>query len=395
MNSSPTNTSHITLLPGDGIGPEVTAAAHAVLVEAGLDATFSTHPIGWAEWCERGDPLPSDTLAAVRASAATLMGAITSKPEADALRELAPRLRDQSLRYRSPIVRLRRDLDLYAGLRPARAWPGVPCAHPDTDILTVRESTEGLYCGIELDNLDTERAAMIHYDLATLCERTTGRIALSARITTDHASRRIVRAAFEQARLRALARNAPARVTLLEKPNILRATGSVMLDAARAVAADFPDVALEIENIDAACMHAAMDPTRYAVVVAENLFGDIFSDLAAGLSGGPGLAPSASIGDTHALFEPVHGSAPDIAGRNIANPIAAILSGAMLARHINQPDVAERIERAVARTLADAPPSTLTPDLKGTGSTQSLTDTIRRNLWSNDDKRVGSDTATQ
>ncbi len=386
---------HITLLPGDGIGPEVTAATHSILVDAGLSATFSTHAIGWAEWCAHGEPLPSDTLDAVRTSAATLMGAITSKPEADAARELAPHLRDRGVRYRSPIVRLRRELDLYACLRPARAWPGVPCIHPDTNILTVRESTEGLYCGIELDNLDTERAAMIHYDLATLCERTTGRIALSARITTDHASRRIVRAAFEQARLRALARNAPARVTLLEKPNILRATGSVMLDAARAVAADFPDVALEIENIDAACMHAAMDPTRYAVVVAENLFGDIFSDLAAGLSGGPGLAPSASIGDTHALFEPVHGSAPDIAGRNIANPIAAILSGAMLARHINQPDVAERIERAVARTLADAPPSTLTPDLKGTGSTQSLTDTIRRNLWSNDDKRVGSDTATQ
>jgi isocitrate/isopropylmalate dehydrogenase len=168
-----------------------------------------------------------------------------------------------------------------------------------------------------------------------------------------------------------------------------------MLDAARAVATDFPDVTLEIENIDAACMHAVMDPTRYGVVVAENLFGDIFSDLAAGLSGGPGLAPSASIGDRHALFEPVHGSAPDIAGRGIANPIAAILSSAMLAHHINQPEVAERIERAVATVLASGSPSILTPDLKGMGTTRTLTDAIRRNLWSNDDKRGGSDTVTQ
>lgn len=386
---------HITLLPGDGIGPEVTAAAHTILIDASLAATYSTHAIGWMEWCERGEPLPRETLDAVRDSAATLMGAITSKPESEAVRELAPRLRDQGLRYRSPIVRLRRELDLFAGLRPARAWPGVPCAHPDTNILTVRESTEGLYSGIELDNIDVDHAAMIHYELANLRERTVGRLALSARITTEHASRRIIHIAFQQARLRAEQMGLPARLTLLEKPNILRATGSVMLDAARAVASDFPDVTLEIDNIDAACMHAVMDPTRYGVVVAENLFGDIFSDLAAGLSGGPGLAPSASIGDAHALFEPVHGSAPDIAGRGVANPIAAILSGAMLARHIRQPEVADRIERAVRATLATAPSSVLTRDLNGTGTTQSLTDAIRRNLWSNDDKRGGSDTVTQ
>ncbi|QYK47606.1 MAG: isocitrate/isopropylmalate dehydrogenase family protein [Phycisphaeraceae bacterium] len=380
---------HITLLPGDGIGPEVTRAAHRVLIEAGLNATFDEHPIGWREWCEHGDPLPRATLDAARAADAILMGAITSKPEADAARELAPHLRNQGLRYRSPIVRLRKELDLYAGLRPARAWCGIPCAHPDTDILTVRESTEGLYCGIEIDNLEPDHAALIHHGLATMREHARGRIALSARVTTEHASRRILRIAFQQARLRAHQTGTPARVTLLEKPNILRATGTVMLDAARAVAADFPDVTLEIDNIDAACMHAVMDPTRYTVVVAENLFGDIFSDLAAGLTGGPGLAPSAAIGDRHALFEPVHGSAPDIAGRNIANPIAAILSGAMLARHINQPDVADRIERAVGATLANADPSTLTPDLRGRGSTTILTDAILRNLWSNDDKRVG------
>ncbi|MCW5768889.1 MAG: isocitrate/isopropylmalate dehydrogenase family protein [Phycisphaeraceae bacterium] len=383
MNTTP----HIVLLPGDGIGPEVTRAAHRVLVEAGLDATFDEHPIGWTEWCERGDPLPRETLEAARAADAILMGAITSKPEAEAARELAPRLRDHGLRYRSPIVRLRKELDLYAGLRPARAWRGIPCAHPETNILTVRESTEGLYAGIEIDNVEPDHAALIHYELANLRERTIGRLAISARVTTEHASRRIASVAFQQARLRSHQGATPARVTLLEKPNILRSTGTVMLDAARAVSADFPDVTLQIENIDAACMHAVMDPTRYAVVVAENLFGDIFSDLAAGLAGGPGLAPSASIGDRHALFEPVHGSAPDIAGRNIANPIAAILSGAMLARHINQPDVAARIERAVGATLASAPASALTPDLKGRGSTTTLTDIILRNLWSNDDKR--------
>lgn len=382
-------TPHIVLLPGDGIGPEVTRAAHRVLVEAGLHATFDAHPIGWTEWCERGEPLPRATLDAARAADAILMGAVTSKPEAEAARELAPRLRDQGLRYRSPIVRLRKELDLYAGLRPARAWRGTPCAHPDTNILTVRESTEGLYAGIEIDNVEPDHAALIHHGLATMREHARGRLALSARVTTEHASRRIVRVALEEARRRSRLTGGAPRVTLLEKPNILRATGAVMLDAARALAADFPDVTLETENIDAACMHAVMDPTRYGVVVAENLFGDIFSDLAAGLTGGPGLAPSAAVGDRHALFEPVHGSAPDIAGGNIANPIAAILSGAMLARHVNQPEVADRIERAVGAVLAASPSSVLTPDLKGTGATTTLTDAILRNLWSNDDKRVG------
>ena len=381
------NTPHIVLLPGDGIGPEVTRAAQRVLIEAGLRATFEERAIGWREWCERGEPLPPETLEAVRGASATLMGAITSKPEGEAARELAPALRGRGLKYRSPIVRLRQELDLYAGLRPARAWPGVEGARCGTDMLTVRESTEGMYAGVEIEDLDGDRAAMIHYGLATLRERARGRVALSARVTTEHASRRIVRVAMEEARRRARRAGETARVTLLEKPNILRATGGLMLEAARAVATDYPDVVLEVENIDAACMHAVMDPARYGVVVAENLFGDIFSDLAAGLAGGPGLAPSASVGDRHALFEPVHGSAPDIAGKGVANPIAAILSGAMLAAHVGQGDVASRIERAVGITLRDSDAATLTPDLGGLGTTATLTDAILRNLWSNDDKQ--------
>jgi isocitrate/isopropylmalate dehydrogenase len=389
------NTPHIVLLPGDGIGPEVTRAAHRVLVEAGLRATCEERAIGWREWCERGEPLPPETLEAVRGADATLMGAITSKPESEAARELSPSLRGHGLRYRSPIVRLRQELDLYAGLRPARAWAGadgacVAGARRGTDILTVRESTEGLYCGIEVEDVDGDYAVMTHHQLAQVHarERGRGRVALSARVTTEHASRRIVRVAMEEAKKRAEETGKPARVTLLEKPNILRATGGLMLEAARAVAADYPDVMLEVENIDAACMHVVMDPARYGVVVAENLFGDIFSDLAAGLAGGPGLAPSATVGDRHALFEPVHGSAPDLAGRGIANPIAAILSGAMLARHIGQGEVASRVERAVERTLRESDGATLTPDLGGRGTTATLTEGVMRNLWSNDDKQV-------
>lgn len=388
-------TPQIAILPGDGIGPEVIASARAVLEEAGCVCTFAEHAIGWAEWCERGEPLPRETLEGVRRADATLMGAITSKPEREAHAELAPRLRDAGLRYRSPIVRLRRELDLYACLRPARSWEGVSCVDLRTSILTVRESTEGLYSGIEIDDVEPAVAAIIHRELAAVRERTRGRVALSARVTTEHASRRIVRVACEQARRRATERGEPARVTVLEKPNILRASGGVMLDAASSVARDFPDVALEVENIDAACMHVVMDPTRYGVVVAENLFGDIFSDLVAGLSGGPGLAPSANIGDAHALFEPVHGSAPDLAGRGIANPIAAILSAAMLARHVGQPEVCARVERAVQRTLRNAAASERTPDLAGRGTTRTLTEAVLRNLWSNDDKRGGSDGVTQ
>lgn len=391
------NSPHIVLLPGDGIGPEVTRAAHRVLVEAGIAATFEERAVGWREWCERGEPLPSETLEAVRGAIATLMGAITSKPEGEAAHELSPALRGRGLRYRSPIVRLRQELDLYAGLRPARSWPSVAAAHAGADILTVRESTEGMYCGIEVEDVDGEYALMTHHELAQVHarERGRGRVAMSARVTTEHASRRIVRVAMEEAKRRARRSGEAARVTLLEKPNILRATGGLMLEAARAVAMDYPDVSLEVENIDAACMHAVMDPGRYGVVVAENLFGDIFSDLAAGLAGGPGLAPSASIGDRHALFEPVHGSAPDIAGRGIANPIAAILSGAMLAQHVGQGEVASRVERAVGITLRESDASTLTPDLSGRGTTETLTEGVMRNLWSNDDKRGGSDGVTQ
>jgi isocitrate/isopropylmalate dehydrogenase len=382
-----TRTPHVAILPGDGIGPEVIDSARAVLVEAGCACTFAAHAIGWAEWCERGEPLPRETLEGVRQADAALMGAITSKPEREARAELAPDLRDAGLRYRSPIVRLRRELDLYACLRPARSWEGVASVSPRTDILTVRESTEGLYSGIEIDDVEPALAAMVHRELASVRERTSGRVALSARVTTERASRRIIRIACERARMRAGERGGPARVTVLEKPNILRATGGVMLEAASAASRDYPDVAIEIENIDAACMQVVMEPARYGVVVAENLFGDIFSDIAAGMSGGPGLAPSANIGDGPALFEPVHGSAPDLAGRGIANPIAAILSGAMLARHIGQPEVGARMERAVGRTLRDGAACERTPDLGGRGTTRTLTEAVLRNLWSNDDKR--------
>lgn len=308
---------HVACLPGDGIGPEVTAVARRVLETAGLEATWSEHMVGWTCWTTDGDPLPSETLDACREADAVLFGAITSQPDAEAQAALPEHLRD-GRSYRSPILRLRRELGLWANVRPA-SGPGI-------DLVLFRENTEGLYAGVE--------------------RRPDPDTAVTERVITRAATTRICEAAFEHAE-----RHGRSKVTLIEKANVLRATGGLVREVFHAVAARHPGIQAEELHVDAACALLVRDPGRFDVVVATNLFGDIFSDVAAEVAGGIGTAASANLGDARGLFEPVHGSAPDIAGRGLADPRGAVAAGAMMARHLGQTAVAERVENALARVV--------------------------------------------
>ncbi len=348
----------IAYLPGDGIGPEVLGVARRVLEAAGLEADWIELPVGWGEWCARGNALPEGTLDGVRECEAILFGAITSKPDDQAEAELAPALQGRGLRYVSPILRLRRELDLYGNIRPIRSYPGNPANVSDhVDMMIFRENTEGLYAGLE--------ARPLSVDLQSAFEQAWGRAAVpqagadtavSVRVVTRRATQRIMRAAFDYA-----LRHRRRKVTLLEKANVVRATGGLVREVFHEEAARHANVRAEELNIDAACAQVVRNPAAFDVVVATNLFGDIFSDVAAEVAGGLPLAASANIGDRHALFEPVHGSAPDIAGHGVANPAGAVLAGALMARHLGRAAVADRLEAAVTGVVRDpgARPMTL------------------------------------
>ena len=370
-------TRRIALLPGDGIGAEVISAAIRVLDAAGFEAEYLRGDVGWHYWCTEGDALPARTVELLRRCDAALFGAITSKPADEAAAELAPALRSRGLKYSSPIVRLRQLFDLHTALRPCRAYPGNPRnIRDDIDIVVFRENTEGLYGGIEwhplpesvaramADETDGHPTKMRRWFDAGL-----DNVALSTRFVSRAGCERIVRAAFQYA-----VQNGRRRVTLLEKPNVLRETGGLFTRVFRQIATEFPAIEAREANIDSACMQMVTDPGRFDVVVAENMFGDIVSDLAAGLVGGLGFAPSANIGDRFAVFEPTHGSAPDIAGRGIANPIAAILAARMMLEWLGEHEIAARVESAVASLIADGLVNT--PDVAGpdaAGTTESIT----------------------
>jgi len=348
----------ICLIPGDGVGQEVIPAAARVLAVIRPDLSFVQADAGWDCFERCGTALPEATVAAVAAAVATLFGATQSPSTVVA-------------GYRSPILALRKQFDLYANLRPtATLLPGQPAV----DLLIVRENTEGLYSGRERREGDT---------------------AIAERVITRAASERIARVAFEQARRRstqanhAAARSLPmgritqhvsrsTHVTIVHKANVLKLTDGLFRECCLAVAADYPDVEVNEMLVDAAAMWLVKDPARFDVIVTTNLFGDILSDLAAGLVGGLGVAPSANVGVGQvAVFEPVHGSAPDIAGRGLANPIGAILSAALLLEHLGDGESAGRVARAVAETVAAG---ILTADLGGTANTQQVTDAICQRL---------------
>ena len=328
----------ITLLPGDGIGPEVTAATVRVLEAAGARFEWESHLAGSEALARFGNPLPQAVLDSIVKNGVALKGPVTTPVGTG---------------FASINVQLRKTLDLYANLRPARNLPGVKSRYDGVDLIVVRENTEDLYSGIE------------HVVVPGVVE--------SIKVITERASTRIARFAFEYAKS-----HGRRRVTAVHKANIMKLSDGLFLDCCRAVAKEYPEIAYDEVIVDAACMQLVLDPTRFDMLLLENLYGDIVSDLCAGFIGGLGMAPGANIGEHTAIFEAVHGSAPDIAGRNIANPLAIVLSGAMLLDHVGEHDAATRVRKAVNEVLADG--KKLTRDLGGTAGTTEIAEAIASRL---------------
>jgi isocitrate dehydrogenase (NAD+) len=353
----------VVVLPGDGIGSIVVPQAVRVLTAAGFDAEYVDAEIGWGCWRRDGNALPRRTLDLLAEHKLALLGAITSKPPGAAEAELPSHLRGRGLKYASPILALRQHFGLDVCLRPSRSFAGNPTnfvrrhadgsiEEPVLDIAVFRQNTEGLYAGVEWTDppADVRRAFASHPKFAPF-ENVPGRdLAVTLRIVTRDACRRIVEAAFRHA-----VANRIATVTLAEKPNVLRETSGLFEEAAREVGRGFPQCALSVVNIDALLMDLARRPEGLRIIVASNLFGDIVSDAAAALVGGPGFACSANLGGDVAIFEPTHGSAPNHAALEvpIVNPIAAILAGALLAEHAGAADAASRIRAAITAVVAE------------------------------------------
>ena len=331
-------TTSVVMIAGDGIGPEVMAATRQVLSAAGarLDWIEAHAGLGAAELF--GDPLPEHTLTLIRKYRVALKGPCTTPIGKG---------------FASINVRLRKELALYASVRPVQTLPGLKVPYDNVDLIVVRENTEGLYAGLE------------HYVIAGVVE--------SLRIVTREAAERIIRYAFE------LARNQGRhKVTVVHKASVLPLSDGMFLTIADQVADDYPFLEYETRAIDQLALDLAQDPTRCDVLVMENLFGDVMSDLCAGLVGGLGVVPGANIGHRDAVFEAVHGSAPDIAGKGVANPMALLRSAAMMLNHIGQRQSAQRIEQSVRRTLQAG--RGLTRDLGGDGNTQTITEQLIANL---------------
>jgi isocitrate/isopropylmalate dehydrogenase len=341
----------IAVLPGDGVGRDVIEAAMLVLKKLAVDAEYIYGDIGWEFWRKEGNALPDRTIKMLKETDCCLFGAITSKPKEDAAAELDPSLRGKGLSYFSPIVRLRQEFDLYTNLRPCKAYPGNPLNYRENiDLVIFRENTEGMYAGVEFHPLpQTVRdALLIHPKMKAFKDTPLTEIAVSTRIMTKKGCTRIVRAAFEYAR-----KNKRRSVTIVEKPNVLRETGGLMLGIARQIAKEYPEIPLKEANIDAMCMWLVKNPHDYDVLVAENLFGDIISDLAAQLVGGLGFASAGNISDTYGVFEPTHGSAPKYAGMYKVNPLATFLAAKMMLEWLGESEKAKRLEETIAAVIKE------------------------------------------
>ena len=317
----------VTLIRGDGIGPEVADAVVAILEAARAPITWEEAVVGRASEEKSGDPLPTAVLDAVRRTGVALKGPVGTPIGKG---------------FASVNVRLRKSLDLYANLRPVRCVPSVVTPFRDVDLVVIRENTEDLYSGLE------------HTVVPGVVE--------SLKIITEYASTRIARYAFEYAR-----RHGRRRVTAIHKANIMKLSDGLFLDCFRRVSEEYPDIVAEDRIVDAACMRLVMTPASFDVLLLENLYGDIVSDLAAGLVGGLGVVPGANLGPHVAIFEAVHGTAPDIAGQNRSNPSALLMSAVLMLEHLGMPDIAARVQTALFSTLAAG---TRTPDLGGTAGTR-------------------------
>ncbi len=326
----------LTLIPGDGIGPEVTAAVVTVLDAAGVAITWDRHDAGLVAFEKTGHTLPAELLESVTRNTVALKGPCTT-PIGEG--------------FTSVNVGLRKALNLYASLRPVKNLPGVASRFANVDLVIVRENTEDLYAGLE------------HVIVPGVVE--------SLKIITEVASTRIAEFAFGHAR-----REGRKKVTAIHKANIMKLGDGLFLDSVRAVSRRFTDVLYDERIVDAACMHLVMRPEQFDVLVLPNLYGDIVSDLCAGLVGGLGVVPGANLGAGVAVFEAVHGSAPDIAGRNVANPTALLLSAIMMLRHLGETDAAFRVQSALEAVLLAG--MVRTRDLGGTASTTQFTQALCR-----------------
>lgn len=346
----------ITLIPGDGVGPEITAATVRVLEATGVCLQWDPAVAGAVALERDGSTLPEATLESIRRNGTALKGPMTTPVGTG---------------FRSANVALRKELDLFACVRPCKTYPGVGSRYREVDLVVIRENTEDLYSGIEFEAGEPSTRRFIQFLFELTGREISEDSGLSIKPISAGGSERIVRFAFSYAR-----RHGRRKVTAVHKANIMKFSDGLFLSVARRVAEDFPDVVFEDRIVDNMCMQLVQQPERYDVLVMPNLYGDIISDLCAGLIGGLGLAPGANIGEKGTVFEPTHGSAPDIAGKGIANPMAMILSGVLMLRHLGEGDAAGRLERAVALVIAEG--RTLTPDMlaPGTGRAPATTEQV-------------------
>jgi isocitrate dehydrogenase (NAD+) len=330
----------VTLLKGDGIGPEVADATIQVVEAAGARIEWDVQPAGTSAIASHGAPLPQETVESIRKNRVALKG---------------PLMTPVGGGFRSVNVALRQELDLYANVRPAQSQAGVASRFENIDLVVVRENTQGLYTGIE------------HY----ITPRRDAAQAIG--LVSRYASERVIRFAFEHARA-----NQRKKVTIVHKANILKLTTGLFLEVGKEVAKSYPDIECNDRIVDNMAMQLVINPQQFDVIVTTNLFGDILSDLTAGLIGGLGMAPSANYGEEASIFEAIHGTAPDIAGKGIANPTAMMLSAAMMLRHLGFTDGADRLSSAVRAVLEEG--KTRTPDLGGSASTHTYTGAILERL---------------
>jgi isocitrate dehydrogenase (NAD+) len=337
----------ITLLPGDGIGPEVTASVVAIIECAGVAVDWETYFVGSEALARFGDPLPQEVLDSILRNKVALKGPVTTPV---------------STGFTSINVRLRKTLDLYANLRPVKSMPNIITRFENVDLIVVRENTEDLYSGLE------------HEVVPGVVE--------SLKIITDKASTRIAKFAFEYART-----HNRHRVTAVHKANIMKMSDGLFLACFRKVAKEYPNIEADDKIVDNLCMQLVVDPNQFDILLLENLYGDIVSDLAAGLVGGLGVVAGANIGENGAVFEAVHGSAPDIAGQNKANPLALLQSAVLMLYHIGETAAAKRVHDGIAKVLASGPQHR-TRDIGGTGTTSDFTaamcDRLRKGMRAGD-----------
>ncbi len=388
----------IVTMPGDGIGKVVLPAALKVLDCVDFEASYVPADIGWEFWCTEGNPLPQRTIDHLKEHRIGLFGAITSKPKDQALEELAPELQGKGYVYYSPIVGLRQHFNLDLCIRPCQSFKGNPLNYvrranggviePNIDVVIFRQNTEGLYSGVEWTNPpDTVRAAMeTHKKMGAFADVPSEDLAISTRIFSRKACRRIISEAFQYAK-----KFGYKSVTICEKPNVIRETSGMMREEAQKISPDFPEIALWETNIDAQMMWLNKNPEDYGVIVSGNMFGDIVSDAFAGLVGGLGFANSANIGETCAVFEPTHGSAPKYEHLDppIVNPIAMFLSACLMLEHLEEIEKSNRIRKAIGAVIAEGKVKCYDmmklvggPDVlsKGAATTLEMTDAVIEKL---------------